>query len=196
MIFCFLITFFTLYLIIIFFRISRYIFPNLSVIEFDWDVPGETFVKTAGSLVPRKIVPRDGKFVKKKNITYCFFHLIHTSGWNGKNNRQGASQSPRRFGVELNPVPILSNTDVTSPVLPIAMEMILLQFDLLFTGGDKHDTRELESSIQVSFTSANDHSNHCTMYFIAYLSFSPLLYFSPLYASHCILFNFSLHFFL
>ena len=74
MIFCFVITFFTLYLIIIFLRISRYIFSNLSVIEFDWDVPGETFVKTAGSLVLRdgKIVPR-GKICKTKNIIYCFF---------------------------------------------------------------------------------------------------------------------------
>lgn len=56
--------------IIIFLRISCFISPNLSVIEFDWDVPGETFVKTAGSLAPRdgKIVPR-GKICKKKNKT-------------------------------------------------------------------------------------------------------------------------------
>ena len=109
-----------------------------------------------------------------------FFHLIHTSGWNGKNNRQGASQSPRRFGVELNPGPILSNTDVTSPIfIPIAIEMILLQFDLLFTGGDKHDTRELESSIQGSFNSPNDHCKVHIFNFLAFLSFSPLMYFSP-----------------
>ena len=159
------------------------------MIEFDWDVPGETFVKTAGSLVPRdgKIVPR-GKICKKKKLkkhNMLFFHLIHTSGWNGKNNRQGASQSPRRFGVELNPVPILSNTDVTSPVLPIAMEMILLQFDLLFTGGDKHDTRELESSIQVSFNSPNDHCKvhifnvfHCVPFIFSFIVFPTLICFS------------------